>query len=60
MSDDLRTVLLVGGLVFVALFAAMTVSVALADGITILVVASVAIIALLGLALVGALRGPRE
>jgi hypothetical protein len=60
VSPDLRTALLVGGLVFVALFAAMTVAVALEDGVTILVVLAVAIIAMLGLALLGALRNPPD
>jgi hypothetical protein len=60
VSSDLRTALLVCGLVFVVLFAAMTLSVALKDGVTILIVASVAVIALLAVALIGALREPRD
>jgi hypothetical protein len=60
VGPGLRTALLVGGLVFVALFAAMTLAVALEHGISILVVVAVAVIAMLGLALVGALREPPD
>lgn len=60
MQPDLRTALLIGGLVFVALFAAMTVAVALEDGVNVLVVLAVAIIAMLGLALSVALRNPPD
>jgi hypothetical protein len=60
VQPDLRTALLIGGLVFVALFAAMTVAVALEDGVNVLVVLAVAIIAMLGLALTVALRNPPD
>jgi hypothetical protein len=60
VQPDLRTALLIGGLVFVALFAAMTVAVALEDGVNVLVVLAVAIIAMLGLALSVALRNPPD
>jgi hypothetical protein len=56
MDPDLRAALLVGGLIFVGLFAAMTIQVLLADGITPLTVAAAVIIVLLALPLVGALR----
>ncbi len=60
MDPGLRTALLLGGLLFVVLFAAMTLTVALNDGVTILVVASVVIIGMLGAALIGALRDPPD
>lgn len=60
MGPGLRTALLVGGLAFVALFALMTVSVAIERGVDVLVVVSVAIIAMLALALISALREPPE
>lgn len=60
MGPDLRTALLVGGLAFVALFALMTVSVAIEHGVDVLVVISVAIVGLLGLALIAALREPPD
>ena len=58
MDPDLRTALLVGGLIFVGLFAAMTVSVVLEDGIDVLTVAATVIVVLLALPLIGALRHP--
>jgi hypothetical protein len=60
MDPGLRTVLLLGGLLFVVLFAAMTLTVALTDGVTILVVTSVVIVGMLGAALIGALRDPPD
>jgi hypothetical protein len=60
MGPDLRTALLVGGLAFVALFALMTLAVALEHGVNILIVVSIAIVAMLGLALVNALRDPPD
>jgi len=56
VDPDLRSALLIGGLIFVGLFGAMTVSVALEDGITPLVVAAGVIVFLLALPLIGALR----
>ena len=58
MDPKLRTAVLVGGLAFVALFAGMTLVAALEQGVNIVVVLSVAIILMLGLALIGALRDP--
>ena len=58
MDPDLRTALLAGGLVFVGLFAAMTVSVAIDNGIDALVVLAGAIIVMLATGLIGALRNP--
>ncbi len=60
MRPNARTVLLVGGLAFVAVFAAMTLVVALEHGVNIVVVLSVGIILMLGLALIGALREPPD
>jgi hypothetical protein len=56
VDPDLRTALLFGGLLFVGLFAGMTVQVILNDGVTVLTVAAGVIIVLLALPLVGALR----
>ncbi len=58
MDPDLRNALLIGGLIFVGLFAAMTVSVALEDGVTVLTVAAILIVVLLALPLIGSLRNP--
>jgi hypothetical protein len=58
MDPRVRTAVLVGGLAFVALFAGMTLVAALEQGVNIVVVLSVAIILMLGLALIGALRDP--
>jgi hypothetical protein len=60
VRPNARTALLVGGLAFVAVFAAMTVVVALEHGVSIVVVLSVGIILMLGLALIGALREPPD
>ena len=56
MDPDLRSALLIGGLIFVGLFAAMTVQVVLTDGVTPLTVAAAVIVFLLALPLIGALR----
>lgn len=60
MDPDLRTALLVGALIFVGLFAAMTIAVAVEFGADVLTVAAVVIVALLALPLIGALRNPPE
>ena len=54
----MRAALLAGGLVFVALFTAMTLSVAAENGVDALVVLALLIIAMLAIALIGALRNP--
>lgn len=59
MDPDLRTALLIGGLIFVGLFAAMTVSVVLEDGVDVLTVTAAVIVVLLVLPLIGALRDRR-
>jgi hypothetical protein len=56
MDPDLRSALLIGGLIFVGLFAAMTLQVIVKDGITPLTIAAAVIIFLLALPLFGALR----
>ena len=58
MDPDIRTALLVAGLIFVGMFAAMTVSVAIEYGVDVLTVAAGVIVVLLVLPLVGALRNP--
>ncbi len=59
MDPGLRAALLIGGLIFVGLFAAMTVSVVLEDGIDVLTVTATVIVVLLALPLIGALRDRR-
>lgn len=56
MDPGIRDALLIGGLIFVGLFAAMTVSVALEDGINVLTVAAALVVLLLALPLIGSLR----
>ncbi len=58
MDPNVRSALLVAGLVFVFLFAGMSLVVLAQDGLTILVVFSLLIVALLGIALWGAINGP--
>ncbi|MDX6581734.1 MAG: hypothetical protein QOI10_918 [Solirubrobacterales bacterium] len=60
MDPDLRTALLVGGLIFVGLFAAMTIAVAVEFGFDVLTVAAGVIVLLLALPLIGALRNPPD
>jgi hypothetical protein len=58
VDPDLRNALLVGGLIFVGLFAAMTIAVAVQYGFDVLTVAAIVIVLLLALPLLGALRNP--
>jgi hypothetical protein len=60
VDPDLRTALLIGGLIFVGLFAAMTVAVAVEFGADVLTVAAGVIVLLLALPLIGALRNPPD
>jgi hypothetical protein len=53
-----RTLVLVGTLLIICLLAFLTVSVAVEDGIDILVVVSVIVLALLGIGVLGALSSP--
>ena len=56
MDPDLGAALLIGGLIFVGLFGAMTIQVVIEDGVTVLTVAAAVIVVLLALPLLGALR----
>ena len=58
MDPDLRNALLIGGLIFVGLFAAMTIAVAVQYGVDVLTVAAGVICLMLALPLIGALRNP--
>jgi hypothetical protein len=58
VDPDLRNALLIGGLVFLGLFAAMTVAVAAQYGVDVLTVAALLVIGMLALPLIGALRNP--
>ncbi|MGH2952567.1 MAG: hypothetical protein ACRDK9_00910 [Solirubrobacterales bacterium] len=60
MDPSVRTALLAGGLVFVGLFAVMTVAVAVQFGVDIFTVVAALIILMLALPLIGALRNPPE
>jgi hypothetical protein len=53
-----RTVALVGSLAFICLLAALTISVAVDEGVDILVIVSLVILALLGFGVLGALASP--
>lgn len=53
-----RTLALVGTLLVICLLAVLTISVAVDDGIDILVVVSVIVLALLGIGVLGALSSP--
>ena len=58
MDPDLRTALLVTGLIFVGLFAGMTIAVAVQYGVDVLTVAAGLIVLMLALPLIGAIRNP--
>ena len=60
MDPGVREAIIIGGLIFVGLFAAMTVAVVLEDGINVLTVAAGLIVVLLALPLIGSLRNPRK
>jgi uncharacterized membrane protein YhhN len=60
VDPDLRNAMLLGGLVFVGMFAAMTIFVAVEYGVDVLTVAAGAIVLLLALPLIGALRNPPD
>jgi hypothetical protein len=60
VDPDLRNALLIGGLIFVGLFAAMTIAVAVQYGVDVLTVAALVIVLLLALPLIGALRHPPD
>jgi hypothetical protein len=60
VDPNVRSAILVAGLLFVLLFAGMTLVVLAEDGLTILVVFSILIIGLLGVAIWGAINGPDD
>ena len=60
MDPNVRSAILVAGLLFVLFFGGMTVVVLFKDGLSILVVFSVLIVGLLGVALWGAINGPDD
>lgn len=60
MDPTVRTMLLVGGLVFCVFFGAITAAVAVQYGFDIFTVAAVVILVFLLLPLIGALRNPPE
>ena len=60
MDPNVRSAILVAGLLFVMLFAGMTLVVLAEDGLTILVVFSILIVGLLGVAIWGAINGPDD
>jgi hypothetical protein len=60
MNPNARSAILVAGLVFVILFGGMTLVVLAEDGLSVLVVFSVLIVGLLGIALWGAINGPDD
>lgn len=60
MNPNVRSAILIAGLLFVILFAAMTLVVLAEDGLTILVFFSLLIVALLIVAIWGAINGPDD
>jgi hypothetical protein len=60
VDPNVRSAILFAGLLFVLLFAGMTLVVLAEDGLTILVVFSILIIGLLGVAIWGAINGPDD
>jgi hypothetical protein len=60
VDPDLRNALLIGGLIFVGLFAAMTIAIAVQYGVDVLTVAALIVVVFLALPLIGALRNPPE
>ncbi len=60
MDPDLRTGLLIGGLIFVAGFALMTFAVAADTGVDIFTIVALLIVFMIGAGLVGAIRNPPE
>jgi hypothetical protein len=60
MDKHVHTAIVVAGLVFVILFGGMTLVVLAEDGLTILVVFSILIVGLLGVAIWGAINNPPD
>ena len=55
-----RTAALVASLAFIGLLGFLTVSVAITDGVTVLVVVSIVLLAVLGFGVLGALTAPSD
>ena len=55
-----RTAALIGSLAFIGLLAYLTIHVAITDGVTVLVVVSIVLLAVLGFGVVGALTQPSD
>ena len=60
MEPNVRTTLLAGGIVFCVVFAAMTAAVAIDYGVDVFTFAAAAVLGMLMLALIGALRNPPD
>ena len=60
MDPNLRTAILVAGLLFVILFGGMTLVVLAQDGFTILVFFAILVVGLMGVAVWGAINGPPD
>lgn len=60
MDPDLRNALLIGGLIFVGLFAAMTIAVVVEQGLDVFTIAAALIVVLLAMPLIGALFNPPD
>ena len=58
MDPGTRTAILIAGITFCGLFGALTVAVALNDGVTIFVVFSLVIVGMIASGLIGAIRNP--
>lgn len=58
MDPGTRTAILIAGITFCALFGALTIAVAVSDGITIFVVFSLLIVGMIAAGLIGAIRNP--
>lgn len=58
MDPGIRTALLTAGILFCAVFAAMTLAVAAEYGFDVLTVAAIVVLVFLALPLIGALRNP--
>jgi hypothetical protein len=60
MDPNVRSAILIAGLLFVILFGGMTLVVLAEDGLSILVVFSILIVGLLGVAIWGAINSPPD
>ncbi len=60
MDPNVRSAILIAGLLFVILFGGMTLVVLAEEGLSILVVFSILIVGLLGVAMWGAINGPDD